>query len=431
MLAMPLIPILTGRDFHYNPQASQGANLAVRTGVAEIIGKVIAQGDAALVDYSLKFDQVELKALRASQSEIDQAYGEIDSKTKAIFQGSIDHIRAFHQKQLQQSWRQVEPDGTILGETVTPLDRVGVYIPGGKAFYPSTLIMNAVPALLAGVPEVVAVSPPGETGLPHPLVLGLCGMLGIKEVYTVGGAQAIAALAYGTETIRSVAKITGPGNQWVTEAKRQVFGKVGIDSVAGPSEILILHDDPSIEVEYLVRDLLSQAEHDEEATSMLVTTSKTTALAVQKRLGELVPTLPRAEIITASLKNHGKLIVVEQIEEGIEICNQIAPEHLEVLLSDASKFALIRNAGAVFVGPYSSEPVGDYYAGPNHTIPTSGAARYASPLSTRDFQKHSSYIQYSKARLLQEGEQIARFADLENLHAHAMAVRVRLEKEDG
>jgi len=246
-------------------------------------------------------------------------------------------------------------------------------------------------------------------------------------VYAMGGAQAIAALAYGTETIQPVCKITGPGNKYVAEAKRQVYGKVGIDSIAGPSEILILHDVPEIPVEFIVRDLISQAEHDEDAQSILITTVPETAKAVQKRLGELVPTLPRKEIIEKSLKNHGKIILVGNIEDGIEISNQIAPEHLELLLIDESKIDCIKNAGAIFIGRWSTEPVGDYMAGPNHTIPTSGAARFSSPLSVRDFQKYSSIIHYSKKRLINQGKQIARFAELEDLFGHAAAITERLK----
>jgi len=253
--------------------------------------------------------------------------------------------------------------------------------------------------------------------------------LEIDEVYAVGGAQAIAALAYGTESIQPVCKITGPGNRFVAEAKRQVFGVVGIDSVAGPSEIVILHDDPDVPVEYLTRDLLTQAEHDEEARAILITTSRTTAEAVQSRLQALLPTLPRKEIISASLENKGKIIQVDSIEKGIELVNLIAPEHLEVLILDESRLSEIRNAGAVFVGKWSPETVGDYFAGPNHTIPTGGAARYGSPLSVRDFQKHSSLIRYSKRKLSREGEIIARFAELEGLYAHAAAVRVRLTED--
>lgn len=395
--------------------------------VSGIVNRVIHEGDAALLDYTEKFDGVSLESLRVPTEILKKAEAKIDPETRAIFEEAIANIREFHQQQLQHSWATDYEDGTRLGEIVTPMDRAGIYVPGGQAFYPSTLIMNAIPAQLAGVDSIVAVSPPGKNGLPHESVLGLCSMLGIDEIYAMGGAQAVAALAYGTETIAPVCKITGPGNRFVAEAKRQVFGKVGIDSVAGPSEILILHDDPSIPEEYLVRDMISQAEHDQVAQSILITTSMDTAKKVQQRLDELVPTLPRAEVITPSLQNRGKIIVVDKIEDGIAISNQIAPEHLEVLFQDEAMMKLITNAGAIFVGQWSSEPVGDYFAGPNHTIPTSGAARYASPLSVRDFQKHSSLIHYSKERLMQQGEKIAKFADMEELNGHASAIRERLK----
>ena len=426
---MPLVPIIKGNDFQVNPPS--GPSAEVRNAVQGILKQVQTQGDHALREYTRRFDGVELDEFKVPLAAMTQALAKLDPATLEIYQGAIFNIKAFHGFQVQRSWREEAADGTILGETVTPVDRAGVYVPGGRAFYPSSLIMNVIPAKLAGVPEIAVTSPPGKNGLPHESVLALCGLLGITEVYALGGAQAVAALAFGTESIAPVAVITGPGNQYVAEAKRQVYGLVGIDSIAGPSEILILHDDETVPAEYLVRDMLSQAEHDEDAASILVTTSPATAKAVQARLDELVPTLPRANIITPSLTRQGKIVLVNSMEEGIALANRLAPEHLEVLFAgDAAevqrKIKLIRNAGALFVGRWSSEPVGDYYAGPNHTIPTGGAARYASPLSVRDFQKHTSYIQYSQAKLLEEGAAIAAFADQEELHAHAAAIRVRL-----
>jgi len=394
-----------------------------------MIEAVIEGGDEAILRFAKQFDGVEQTTFKVSPEQIKTAQQQIEPDTLRILQAAIDNIKEFHQHQVQKSWQVSTDDGSYLGEKVTALDRVGVYVPGGKAFYPSSMIMNAIPAILAGVPEIVVTSPPGADGLPHPLVLGLCGLLGIEEVYAMGGAQAVAALAYGTKTLKPVAKITGPGNQWVAEAKRQVYGQVGIDSIAGPSEILILHDDLSVPVEFLVRDMLSQAEHDTLAQSILITTSMDTAKAVQARLEEIVPGLPRTEIITESLQGQGKIIVVDQIELGIKLANQIAPEHLELLVPQEREAELldqITNAGAIFIGPWSSEPVGDYFAGPNHTIPTGGAARYAGPLSVRDFQKHSSLIRYSKERLFAQGADIATFADLEELNSHAAAIRVRL-----
>ena len=425
---MNLVPIIKGQDFTDETSGLFATDPELQKIVAGILSRVIQEGDAALLDYTEKFDRVKLESLRVPLETLHAAEAKIDAETRAIFEEAIQNIREFHRHQIQESWHHDFEDGSRLGEIVRPIDRAGIYVPGGKAFYPSSMIMNAVPAQLAGVASIAVASPPGPNGLPHELVLGICSMLGIDEVYSMGGAQAVAALAYGTESIAPVCKVTGPGNKFVAEAKRQVFGKVGIDSIAGPSEILILHDDLSVPIEYLVRDMISQAEHDEVAQAILITTSQETAEKVQKRLDELVPTLPRKEIITASLSGYGKIIVVDLIEEGIDICNQIAPEHLEVLFTDESKLDLVRNAGAIFVGQWSSEPVGDYFAGPNHTIPTSGSARYAAPLSVRDFQKHSSLIRYSKERLLNQGEKIARFADMEELNGHAEAIRERLRR---
>ncbi len=423
---MSLIDITSGQDFQLKEREVSGIDTELQELVGTIINEVIKRGDQALFDYTSKFDNVNLSALRVSETEILAAGQKVDPQTRNILTNAINNVRDFHQNQNQDSWEKRFDDGTRLGEIVRPVDRAGIYIPGGKAFYPSTMIMNTVPAQLAEVPSIVVTSPPGQDGLPHPLVLGICSMLEIDEVYSVGGAQAVAAMAYGTDSIAPVCVITGPGNRFVAEAKRQVFGKVGIDSIAGPSEILILHDDPTVPVEYLVRDMISQAEHDESAQSILITTSSKTAEDVRNRLDELIPGLPRKEIIEASLRNNGKIIVVDKIEEGIEISNRIAPEHLELLLTEENKIEQIRNAGAIFVGRWSSEPVGDYFAGPNHTIPTNGSARYASPLSVRDFQKQSSLIHYSKKRLLDQGEEIATFADLEELNGHAEAIRERL-----
>ena len=426
---MSLIEIVHQQNYPLDDLIQVTIDKSLTQQVSKIISGVIEFGDQALHDYTQQFDKVQINSVSVPNEKLEEAEKGINAETRQIIEKAIQNIRHFHRLQLSKSWEERDDDGTVLGELVRPLDRVGIYIPGGKAFYPSSLIMNAVPAQIADVPSIMITSPPGENGYPHHLVLGICSMLGIKEVYAVGGAQAIAAMAYGTETIAPVFKITGPGNRFVAEAKRQVFGKVGIDSVAGPSEIIILHDNLSVPFEFIVRDLLTQAEHDEEARSLLITTKKQTALEVQKRINELVPSLPRNEIIKKSLQEKGKIILVDSIDKGIDLVNSIAPEHLEVLISDESKLDQIRNAGAIFVGQWSTETVGDYYAGPNHTIPTNGAARYGSPLSVRDFQKHSSLIKYSKDRLSLEGETIARFAELEDLHAHAAAVRERLKQD--
>ncbi len=397
--------------------------------VSNIITRVRKDGDQALIDFTRNFDKIELKSIQVPKINIDKAKSQLDYKTKSILENAICNIKEFHTFQIQQSWSQLYKDGTVLGEKVTPLDRVGIYTPGGKAFYPSTIIMNAIPAQIAGVPSITVGSPPGSNGMPHHLVLAICSMLGLNDVLAVGGAQVVAAMAYGTESIKPVCKITGPGNRYVAEAKRQVFGQVGIDSIAGPSEIVILHDDPEIPVEYLVRDLLTQAEHDEDARAILITTMPDVAKQVQKRIEELVPTLPRKEIISKSLQTNSSIVVINQIEEGIDLVNKIAPEHLELMVRDKTVLDCIKNAGAIFIGKWSTETIGDYFAGPNHTIPTSGAAKYGSPLSVRDFQKHSSIIEYSETRFRKEATEIAEFADLEGLNAHAEAIRIRQKEK--
>ncbi len=393
--------------------------------VSKIISRVRNHGDQALFDYTLEFDKVQLKNIRVDRQDLVKAHESVDCRIRQILQNAIRNIKHFHEHQKQESWTRSYGDGTILGEKVTPLDRVGIYTPGGKAFYPSTIIMNAIPAQIAGVKSIAVASPPGPEGLPHPLVLAICYLLGLEEVLAVGGAQIIAALSYGTDSIDPVCKVTGPGNKFVAEAKRQVFGKVGIDSIAGPSEIVILHNDSDVPAEYLARDLLTQAEHDEDARAILITTLPETAAEVQSRIDQLVPGLPRKEIITKSLQSNGCIVVVDTIEKGIQLVNKIAPEHLELMVKDRTILDKINNAGAIFIGKWSSETIGDYFAGPNHTIPTSGAAKYGSPLSVRDFQKHSSLIEYSKQRLQKEADDIAEFADLEGLNAHAEAIRVR------
>jgi histidinol dehydrogenase len=349
---------------------------------------------------------------------------------REVLEQAAANIRKFHQRQKQESQLDFDPDGTVLGWKVTPVDAAGVYIPGGRAVYPSSVLMNVIPAQVAGVPRIVMVSPPNqETSRPHPLVCACAALLGIEEVYAVGGAQAVGGLAFGTESIQRVVKITGPGNAFVAEAKRQVYGIVGIDSFAGPSEIMVVCSREDIPTEYLVRDLLSQAEHDPEAGAVLVTTSRTQAEAVAQRLAELIPTLPRREILEAAFQQRSGIIVANSLEEIFEAINEIAPEHLEVLTENPMEdLHRIRNAGAIFLGPNTPEPVGDYFAGPNHTLPTSGAAKFSSPLGVQDFVKTSSVLSYSAARLRQQGPSIMRFAAEEDLHAHAAAIRVRLEQ---
>jgi histidinol dehydrogenase len=393
--------------------------------VREILARVRAEGDAAVRDYTRRFDGAAPEALRVGRDELERAVAYADPAVKDVWIEAASNIERFHQRQKEDSQLQFHDDGTVLGWKVTPIDRVGVYIPGGRAVYPSSLLMNAIPAQIAGVPRIVVVSPPGPDGLPNRDILACAALLNLEEVYSVGGAQAIGALAYGTESIPHVFKITGPGNQYVAEAKRQVSGEVGIDSVAGPSEILILCDQ-DVNVEFLARDLLAQAEHDTEARAVLVTTRPEQARAVASRLEELIPGLPRSEIIAASFARGSGIVLVNTLEEGVELVNEIAPEHLELLTADP--FALlhsIRNAGAVFLGPYTPEPVGDYFAGPNHTIPTGGRAKFSSPLGVQDFVKRTSILGYSAARLAKESRAIRLFAEREQLFAHAEAVRVR------
>ena len=398
--------------------------------VQEILSNVRNNGDVALREYTERFDKVVPESWLVPKSALDEAFEGLDHDLFHILEEAADNIMSFHERQKVDSQLDFNPDGTVLGWKVSPVDSVGIYIPGGRAVYPSTLLMNVIPAQVAGVPRIVMVSPPGPSGLPDKLVMATAAMMGLEEIYAVGGAQSIGALAYGTESIQQVVKITGPGNTFVAEAKRQVYGTVGIDSFAGPSEIMVVCDREEIPVEYIVRDMLSQAEHDPDAGAILVTTSPKQAEAVAKRLKKLTPTLPRREIIEASFSNRSAIIVVHDLEEIFEAVNEIAPEHLEVLTEQPFEdLHRIRNAGAIFLGPNTPEPVGDYFAGPNHTLPTSGWAKFSSPLGVQDFIKTSSVISYSEERLRRQGEQIIRFAEEEELFSHAEAIRVRLEKK--
>ena len=398
--------------------------------VQEILANVRNNGDVALREYTERFDKVVPESWLVPKSALDEAFEGLDHDLFHILEEASDNIMSFHERQKVDSQLNFNPDGTVLGWKVSPVDSVGIYIPGGRAVYPSTLLMNVIPAQVAGVPRIVMVSPPGPSGLPDKLVMATAAMMGLEEIYAVGGAQSIGALAYGTESIQQVVKITGPGNTFVAEAKRQVYGTVGIDSFAGPSEIMVVCDREEIPVEFIVRDMLSQAEHDPDAGAILVTTSPKQAEVVAKRLKKLTPTLPRREIIEASFSNRSAIIVVHDLEEIFEAVNEIAPEHLEVLTEQPFEdLHRIRNAGAIFLGPNTPEPVGDYFAGPNHTLPTSGWAKFSSPLGVQDFIKTSSVISYSEERLRRQGEQIIRFAEEEELFSHAEAIRVRLEKK--
>lgn len=415
------------RDYLDHTAALQDDASPVEAVVREIVERVAAEGDAALREYSERFDKVRMDEFRVSSVALEEAVAYLDPAIKDVWIQAGENIERFHRRQREDSNFEFFEDGSVLGWKVTAIDRVGIYIPGGRAVYPSTLIMNAIPAKIAGVPRVVVATPPGEDGLPHKDILACCALLDLDEVYAIGGAQAIAALAYGTESIPHVHKITGPGNQYVAEAKRQVMGDVGIDSIAGPSEILILCDQ-DVPVEYLARDLLSQAEHDGEARALLVTTDAAQAAAVAERVQALIPQLPRREIITESFARGSGVIVVASLAEGVELVNEMAPEHLELLTEDPfGQLSQIRHAGAIFLGPHTPESVGDYFAGPNHTIPTGGRAKYSSPLGVQDFVKRSSVIRYSPQRLAREADAIRLFAEREQLFAHAEAVRVRGE----
>ena len=397
--------------------------------VQKIVEDVHQNGDAAVLAYTEKFDHAALTAdqLRVTEEEIAEAAAQVDPKLIEIMKHALANIRAYHEKQKRNSWFDAKPDGTILGQKVTPLASAGIYVPGGKAAYPSTVLMNIVPAQVAGVSRIVMVTPCNREGKVNPVTLTAAMLAGATEVYKVGGAQAIAALAFGTETIPKVDKIAGPGNIYVALAKKAVYGFVSIDSIAGPSEILVLADEGA-NPRYVAADLLSQAEHDELACAILVTTSEQLAKQVSEQVDEFTRILSRQDIIQKSLDNYGYILVTDTMEEAIETANAIAPEHMEVLTKDP--FAIlpkIQNAGAIFLGNYSSEPLGDYFAGPNHVLPTNGTARFFSPLSVDDYIKKSSIIYYSKEALEAVYPEIVAFAEAEQLTAHANSIRVRFE----
>lgn len=400
-----------------------------RAAVKKIISEVREKGDAALIEYTEKFDGVRLSSLSVTEEEIDEAFNEISEQVVSIIKEAAENIRTFHEKQLRPSWMTTDETGTILGQKVTPLDSAGVYVPGGTAAYPSSVLMNVIPAKVAGVKRIVMVSPPDRNGKLPSAVLVAARIAGVKEIYKVGGAQAIAALAYGTETIKPVDKITGPGNIYVALAKREVFGDVDIDMIAGPSEIAVLADDTA-KAHEIAADLLSQAEHDSRACSILVTTSEQLAKDVSFEVEKQLSGLPRKEIAAQSIADYGAIYVAENMDEAVETINALAPEHLEIITENAMEhLGKIRNAGAIFIGRFSSEPVGDYFAGPNHVLPTNGTARFSSPLSVEDFQKKSSIIAYSQTALEQNKDKIAAFARLEGLEAHARAVEERFKDQ--
>lgn len=400
--------------------------------VADIIKTVREKGDEALFSYTEKFDHVSIskETISVTEEEIDEAYRSVDPELLAVIRKALVNIRSFHEKQRRTSWFDSREDGVILGQKITPLRRVGVYVPGGKAVYPSSVLMNIVPAKVAGVKEIVMTTPPGKDGKVSPNTLVAAKEAGADVICKVGGAQAIAALAFGTESIPRVDKIVGPGNIFVALAKKQVYGFVGIDSIAGPSEITVLADGKANAHE-VAADLLSQAEHDEMASAILVTTSKELAEAVNREIDHYLTYLSRAEIIRKSLDNYGRILLVDSIEEGVDAVNEIAPEHLEIVTENPfDVMTRVRNAGAMFLGRYSSEPLGDYFAGPNHILPTNGTARFFSPLSVDDFVKKSSIVSYSEEALRAVHRDIETFAKAEGLTAHANSIAVRFEKEN-
>lgn len=396
--------------------------------VRAILADVRANGDAAVLAYNRKFDHAELSSLAVSEEEIAQAVATVDPKLLRILEKAADNIRAFHQRQVRSSFVMAERPGVVLGQKVTPIERVGLYVPGGTAAYPSTVLMDAIPAKIAGCPQLVMVTPPGRDGRVNPVILAAARIAGVNQIFKVGGAQAIAALAYGTQSIPRVDKIVGPGNAFVAEAKKQVFGLVSIDMIAGPSEILVIADGKSNPA-HVAADLLSQAEHDRLASAVLVTDSMTLAQAVAEELERQLPLLPRADIARASIDANGKIIVSESLDTGIEIANEIAPEHLELMVDHPFDYLdAIKNAGSIFMGRSCPEALGDYYAGPNHTLPTSGTARFSSPLSVDDFVKKSQFSYYTADALTAVAQEINEFALQEGLQAHGRSVMIRQEE---
>lgn len=418
--------IKTFEQFQLEPKKSQvELNEAVDKTVLEIIQNVRANGDQAVLDYTKEHDGVSLNSFQVTEAEFVDAQKLVSKEFLAANEVATQNIREFHKAQIEKSWYINKPDGVMLGQQVTALDRVGVYIPGGKAAYPSTVLMDVIPAQIAGVKSIAITTPPQPDGTVNPYVLVAASSLGIDQVYKTGGAQAVAALAYGTETIQKVDKIVGPGNAYVARAKKWVYGDVAIDMIAGPSEICVVADETA-NIEYVAADLIAQAEHDEDAISICITMSQTLAETIQAEVAKQLAVLERKEIASASLENNGQIIVIDTLAEAFELVNDIAPEHLELLIENASEhLGDVRHAGAIFLGNYSPEALGDYMAGPNHTLPTSGTAKFASPLGTYDFIKRSSVIRYSKEALLKEADHIETIANMERLQGHANSIAVR------
>jgi histidinol dehydrogenase len=427
-----MIPLITPDDTaRLDAIMSRGGTFSdeVDATVNDILARVRADGDAALLALTEKYDGVRPDPVKVPASALEGAAEALDDELREALEEAEANIRRFHEKQVRESWFTEDGDGVVLGQRVVPMERAGLYVPGGTAFYPSSLLMNAIPAQVAGVEDIHLVSPPQDDGRPHPLVLATAGLLGLEHIYAVGGAQAVGALAFGTDTVPAVDTIVGPGNAYVAAAKKKVFGRVGIDSVAGPSEIGVLAD-ATADPEFVAADLLSQAEHDERASAILITPHRPLAEAVQRHVEEMVPDLPRADVIEQALTDYGACIVTDTMDDALALMNELAVEHLEIHTDDPwQTMTHIRHAGAIFLGEHSSEPVGDYFAGPNHVLPTGGTARHASALGVDDFVRTQSVLSYSQARLAKTGSQITTLAEAEDLRAHAEAVRVRLDRD--
>ena len=398
--------------------------------VLDIIQNVRQNGDTAIAEYSKKFDKVDIDSFIVSEAEIAEAKNKVSVEFISSMDQAAQNIRNFHEKQVEQSWYFNEHNGIMLGQQVTALDRVGIYVPGGKAAYPSTVLMNGLPAKIAGVKEIYMTTPPQADGTVNPHILYAASLAGIDTIYKIGGAQAVAAFAYGTETVQAVDKIVGPGNMFVARAKKWVYGDVAIDMIAGPSEICVVADETA-PAKYVAADLLSQAEHDEKARPICITTSESLAEEIKQAVNKQLEALDRYEIAKVSIENQGVIIVVDQLSEAFELVNNIAPEHLQLMFKNATEaLPEIRHAGAIFIGNYSPEPLGDYLAGPNHTLPTSGTAKFASPLGVYDFTKKSSIIRYSKEALEEASQSIIEIASKEGLTGHAESIKIRQQKGD-
>ncbi len=431
MKKLNLFPILSlgskEAEEHLRKIKSRGLTLDSQliAKVTEIVNAVRLEGDTALIRFTKEFDGVLLTRVKIPKGEIEQARTNVSERILSIISEAADNVRKFHEKQRQNSWIVQQDDGMVLGQRIIPLEKVALYVPGGTAAYPSTVIMNAVPALVAGVKEIYVLTPPNKDGTVNQIVLATCSVLRIENVYSVGGAQAIAAAAYGTESVQKVDKIVGPGNVYVAAAKKIVYGDVDIDMIAGPSEVVVLADSTA-EPSEVAADLLAQAEHDPNAAAVLVTTEKNLAQKVQKKIEKLLEDLSRREIAVESMRRNGAAFVVDKMPDAIALVNEIAPEHLEIVaVNDWEVLSQIRNAGAVFMGRYSPEPVGDYFAGPSHVLPTGGTARFSSVLNVDDFVKRSSLIQYSQKAFERDSKKIQIFAENEGLIAHALSIRVR------